>query len=87
MVLGLDRLGFAFLRVAVSSKGNHMRRSFIRRCRVIRVRADAGMTTAEYAVGTLAACAFAATLLAVVRSGAIQSALSGLITSALSIAS
>ena len=46
-----------------------------------------GMTTAEYAVGTLAACAFAATLLAVVRSGAIQSALSNLITSALSIAS
>ena len=49
--------------------------------------ADAGMTTAEYAVGTLAACAFAAVLIAVVRSGAIKSALSGLITSALSIAS
>jgi hypothetical protein len=46
-----------------------------------------GMTTAEYAVGTLAACAFAATLLAIVRSGAIKSALSNLITSALSIAS
>jgi hypothetical protein len=46
-----------------------------------------GMTTAEYAVGTLAACAFAATLLAVVRSGAIRSALSNLITTALSIAS
>jgi hypothetical protein len=45
------------------------------------------MTTAEYCVGTLAACAFAATLLAVVRSGAIKSALTGLITSALSIAS
>lgn len=64
-----------------------MRRSVTNRCRVIRAQADAGMTTAEYAVGTLAACAFAATLLAVVRSGAIQSALSGLITSALSIAS
>jgi hypothetical protein len=48
---------------------------------------QAGMTTAEYAVGTLAACAFAATLLAIVRSGAIKSALSNLITSALSIAS
>jgi hypothetical protein len=46
-----------------------------------------GMTTAEYAVGTLAACAFAATLLAVVRSGAVRSALVGLITSALSVAS
>lgn len=48
---------------------------------------EQGMTTAEYAVGTLAACAFAATLLAVVRSGAIRSALAGLISSALSIAS
>ena len=49
--------------------------------------ADAGMTTAEYAVGTLAACAFAAVLIAVVRSGAIKSALSGLITTALALAS
>jgi hypothetical protein len=64
-----------------------MRRSFTISRRVIRGRADAGMTTAEYAVGTLAACAFAATLLAVVRSGAVRSALSDLITSALSIAS
>jgi hypothetical protein len=48
---------------------------------------ERGMTTAEYAVGTLAACAFAATLLAVVRSGAVKSALAGLISSALSIAS
>ncbi len=64
-----------------------MRRSFAIRCRVIRAAADAGMTTAEYAVGTLAACAFAAVLMAVVRSGAIKSALVGLITSALSIAS
>ena len=49
--------------------------------------AQAGMTTAEYAVGTLAACAFAAVLMAVVRSGVIKSALSALITAALSIAS
>jgi len=45
------------------------------------------MTTAEYCVGTLAACAFAAVLMAVVRSGAVKSALTALITSALSIAS
>ena len=45
--------------------------------------AEAGMTTAEYAVGTLAACAFAAVLLAVVRSGGVKSALAGLITTAL----
>jgi hypothetical protein len=53
----------------------------------LRLLGQSGMTTAEYAVGTLAACAFAATLLAVVRSGAIKSALSQIIASALSIAS
>lgn len=45
--------------------------------------ADAGMSTAEYAVGTLAACAFAAVLYKVVTSGAVSSALSGLIGRAL----
>ena len=64
-----------------------MRRSFTIRWRVTRAAADAGMTTAEYAVGTLAACAFAATLLIVVRSGAIKAAMTGLIAAALSIAS
>lgn len=44
---------------------------------------EAGMTTAEYAVGTLAACAFAALLIAVVRSPEIRDALVGLITRAL----
>ena len=64
-----------------------MRRSFTVRCRAIRTTAEAGMTTAEYAVGTLAACAFAAVLMAVVRTGAIKSALSSVIRAALSIAS
>ena len=50
--------------------------------RVRRLR-SAGMTTAEYAVGTLAAVAFAAVLLAVVKSGAVMSALTGIITTAL----
>ncbi|MEO6791268.1 MAG: DUF4244 domain-containing protein [Ornithinibacter sp.] len=44
---------------------------------------EAGMTTAEYAVGTIAAVAFAAVLLAVVRSGPVKAALSGIIVSAL----
>ncbi len=44
---------------------------------------EAGMTTAEYAVGTLAACAFAALLIAVVRSPEIRKALTGLIVNAL----
>ena len=64
-----------------------MRCSLTSRCRVIRAVVDAGMTTAEYCVGTLAACAFAAVLMVVVRSGAVKSALTALITSALSIAS
>ncbi|MEP6599403.1 MAG: DUF4244 domain-containing protein [Actinomycetota bacterium] len=49
----------------------------------IRQAADAGMTTAEYAVGTVAAVAFAAVLYKVVRSGAVQTALSSIIASAL----
>jgi hypothetical protein len=44
---------------------------------------DAGMTTAEYAVGTIAACGFAAVLYKVVTSGAVSAALSGLIRRAL----
>ncbi|MFD0397319.1 DUF4244 domain-containing protein [Kitasatospora sp. NPDC059811] len=40
-----------------------------------RGRSDAGMTTAEYAVGTLAACALAAGLYKVVTSATIMGAL------------
>lgn len=49
----------------------------------LRVTGEAGMTTAEYAVGTLAACGFAAVLYKVVTSGVVSSALSGLIKRAL----
>jgi len=45
---------------------------------------DAGMSTAEYAVGTIAACAFAAVLYQVVTGDSIVSALQDLIDSALS---
>ncbi|MFJ8754258.1 DUF4244 domain-containing protein [Streptomyces sp. NPDC102441] len=44
---------------------------------------DQGMTTSEYAVGTIAACAFAAVLYKVVTSGAVLSALQSLIKDAL----
>ena len=63
-----------------------MTTTLARRWSRLRQRVDAGMTTAEYAVGTLAACAFAAVLLAVVRSGPIKSALGKVITTALGIA-
>ncbi|MGW2279244.1 DUF4244 domain-containing protein [Streptomyces sp. NPDC001770] len=45
--------------------------------------ADRGMTTSEYAMGTIAACAFAAVLYKVVNSGAVQNALQSLIEGAL----
>jgi hypothetical protein len=57
------------------------------RARAVGSTGAAGMTTAEYAVGTLAACAFAAVLMAVVRSGGVKSALAAVITAALGIAS
>ncbi|MGK5637835.1 DUF4244 domain-containing protein [Streptomyces sp. URMC 126] len=48
------------------------------RCRT-RSEGESGMTTAEYAVGTLAACALAAVLYKVVTSGAVSAALQALI--------
>ncbi|MBU7597260.1 DUF4244 domain-containing protein [Streptomyces sp. P38-E01] len=45
---------------------------------------DAGMSTAEYAVATLAACAFAAVLYQVLTSSSVTAALQGLIERAFS---
>ncbi|MFJ2028329.1 DUF4244 domain-containing protein [Streptosporangium sp. NPDC087985] len=47
---------------------------------------DRGMSTAEYAVGTIAACAFAALLFKVVTSSEVQQMISGLINRALNVA-
>lgn len=55
-----------------------------RRWQALTEQAQAGMSTAEYAVGTIAAVAFAAVLIAVVKSDAVRSALAGIISSALS---
>src|SRR5699024_98440 len=62
-----------------------MKKSVIRWPDRTRLDDDAGMTTAEYAVGTLAACTFAIVLLAVVKSGSIESGLSDVILEALGI--
>jgi hypothetical protein len=48
-----------------------------------RLRGDSGMNTAEYAVGTLAAVAFAGILLKVLTSGTVQAALTAVINRAL----
>lgn len=62
-----------------------MLRSILNRLGVLlrRLRRDAGMTTAEYAVGTLAAVAFAAILLKVLTSASVQKALTDVIEKAL----
>ena len=44
---------------------------------------EAGMTTAEYAVGTLAAVSFAVLLIAVIKSGPVKAALARVIVTAL----
>ena len=53
------------------------------RARGVRRRVDAGMTTAEYAVGTLAAVAMAVALIAVARSYMVRGALARVIQTAL----
>lgn len=54
-----------------------------RRMRAVRRIADRGMSTAEYAVGTVAAVAFAVVLYKIVRSPAVAAELSGIVRSAL----
>ena len=55
--------------------------------RRMRLWTDAGMTTAEYAIGTLAACAFAGVLIKILTSTRVGGLLTGLIEKALSVAS
>lgn len=53
------------------------------RAKTIRTAVDAGMTTAEYAVGTVAACAFAALLYKVITSTQVLDLLAGVVSRAL----
>lgn len=65
-----------------------MRKSTIRwraAMQQLRRHRESGMSTAEYAVGTIAACAFAAVLLAILKSGAIQGLVTSVITTAISV--
>ena len=63
-----------------------MRHTIVRAVRRFRRRlsGEGGMSTAEYAVGTIAAVAFAGLLLKVLTSGTVEHALSGIISKALS---
>ncbi|WP_254705463.1 DUF4244 domain-containing protein [Streptomyces vilmorinianum] len=49
----------------------------------VTARRDAGMTTSEYAMGTIAAAAFAAVLYKIVTSGSVSGALESVIGKAL----
>jgi TRAP-type uncharacterized transport system fused permease subunit len=53
---------------------------------VARTRSEAGMSTAEYAVGTIAACAFAGLLFKIVSSPEVRKMLSDIISRALKLA-
>ncbi len=52
----------------------------------LRSRGDAGMSTAEYAVGTVAACGFGALLFKVLTSDSVFHLLAGIISRALGLA-
>nr|WP_309237813.1 DUF4244 domain-containing protein [Streptomyces albidus (ex Kaewkla and Franco 2022)] len=58
----------------------------MRRLRLIKgeLGSDTGMSTAEYAVGTIAACGFAAVLYKIVTSGSVSAEMQQLIERALS---
>jgi hypothetical protein len=58
-------------------------RRIARRAKALRMLADRGMSTAEYAVGTVAAVAFAVVLYKIVRSQAVASALTSIVNKAL----
>ena len=65
----------------VQEPGGRARRA--RRWARVRLRDEDGMSTAEYAVGTVAACAFAAVLSRVVSGESIVTGLTALVESAL----
>lgn len=55
----------------------------VRRIDTVRARTDDGMSTAEYAVGTVAACGFAAVLFKIVTSHQVMQLMTDIITKAL----
>ena len=60
-----------------------LRRALARRGSALRGTGERGMSTAEYAVGTVAACAFAAVLYRVVTGSSVVTGLTDLVQSAL----
>jgi len=67
----------------VTAEAPRRRSPLARRWAAVRATDEAGMSTAEYAVGTVAACAFAAVLYRVVTGSSIVTGLTDLVESAL----
>ena len=65
----------------------HCTRNRLRHTLARRWRDETGASTAEYAITVLAACGFAAVLVALLASGEVRTLLMGIITSALSMGS
>lgn len=63
--------------------GGRRRAALAQRWSQVRASGEEGMSTAEYAVGTVAACAFAAVLYQVVTGGSVVAALGELVETAL----
>ncbi|TDE89253.1 DUF4244 domain-containing protein [Occultella glacieicola] len=90
MRISMMRAG-AWRRVVVglrrSTEGVHRRvaTGLHRRFALLRRTAEAGMATAEYAIATLAAVAFAGLLLVILRSDEVRGLLLGIIRQALSV--
>jgi hypothetical protein len=68
---------------SAAARSSSWRRIVDSRRSVLSTGGEDGMSTAEYAVGTVAACAFAAVLYRVVTGGSVVSALGDLVESAL----
>jgi len=76
----MRRFRMAQLRELIERIAARCRRVFAQR---LGVALDSGMSTAEYAIGTIAACAFAALLYKVITSPQILDLLTGLVSRAL----
>lgn len=68
---------------ATSSRSSGLRAALHRRLTLLTAEPEAGMSTAEYAVGTVAACAFAAVLYKVVTGDSVVDGLTDLVDRAL----
>ena len=68
---------------STTGPGRRWRATLAARWAAVREGGQAGMSTAEYAVGTVAACAFAAVLYRVVTGGSVVTGLTKLVESAL----